>query len=96
MMGSVSLSAPPAPLNTVCCHGCGARARELRGPNGRGPRWACTDPRCDFRRGWRLEAAARWPSLPQIDGPNTIYAVPLIENGHLWHEHAVLWPGRRR
>lgn len=81
-------SAVGAPWSTgVRCPGCGAESE----PTGLGhmPKWRCSEPRCDFRRGWRLiPAAGRIYAVPVGDDltvdPST---VPLLRAQAVpWHE----------
>lgn len=94
-IGSVDLVNPAVALSVHCCHGCGARARRLH-EHSSGALRACTDSRCDFHHGWRLEPAAHHELLLEVDGPNTVYAVPVDVTGVLLLALAVLWPGKRR
>jgi hypothetical protein len=71
LMHEIKLKAPSAvgaPWSAaVRCPGCRAAAE----PTGLGhmPKWRCSDPTCDFARGWRL-----------IPSAGRVYAMPVGED----------------
>jgi hypothetical protein len=87
------IAPPRAGAMPTICPGCFARAVD----RGRGirPRFACADPLCDFTVGWILVPAAHYAHLDELDGPNTIYAVPYDAAGKkAYIGRARIWPPR--
>lgn len=85
--------ARPAAMPVVC-PGCGLNA--LEGDSATVLRWRCPDPRCRFANGWTLEPAATLPELDEVDGPNTVYAIPLVAPpGCARLDGAAPWPYRQ-
>lgn len=71
----------------VCPH-CGQEAEAHKGAD---TPWRCTDARCPFHLGYRIEV---WPVKPDDNLPDTLVAVPRDAKGKRIEELAAGFPRR--